>query len=115
LAENGSSKIEKVVKILFDVENELGDIKANIEQKKKEMREFAIKSSEKARNQVLEEATATNKKELDKIISTTEAEAVSILTKSEKNVDDLKKKIDVKFQEALNHVINRVLGEKTET
>ncbi len=114
LSEHGSSQIEKVVNILLDVEGSLDEVKAGIEQKKHELRELAREAAEKARDQVIKEVTESMQKALDETRSEAEAEAEKILTKSEQSIKELKKKIDERFQDALDLVSKRVLGEEGE-
>ncbi len=113
MSEHGGSEIEKVVNILLDVEKSLDEIKVDIDQKKLELRELARNEVEKARDQVMAEVEVNMQKALDEARAKAEADAENILANREESIKELKKKIDKRFQEAVDLVFMRVLDEES--
>jgi len=110
LAEHGGSEIERIVKILSDMEMKLDEVKAGIGQKKRELREIMREEVEKAKDEVLKDASGLLQKALDEAKSSAEDEVAKILAKSDGEIKELKDKIEKKFEDALELVLKSIMG-----
>jgi vacuolar-type H+-ATPase subunit H len=111
LSETGGGAIEKVMNILLEVEAALEEMKVSVDQKKQELRDIAKVAGERAGQEVINEISSGMEKELDEARNKANMEAQSILKNNEKNVKQLRKNIDDKFQAAVELVIRRVVGD----
>ena len=111
LSDNSGLEIENVVNILADVEKEIDTIKLGIDQKKLEFLEVAKEAAEKAKENIMIEVAKSKQKSLEDTKNNIEDEANKILLKSEKSIKDLQKRIDEKFQDALEQISKKIIGE----
>ena len=111
LSDNSGTEIEKVVNILLDVEKKIDSIKLGMDQKKQELLDVSKEAAEKAKEEALIDITKSRKKALDEIQNNAEKDANKILQKNNESIKDLQKRVDEKFQDALEKVSNKVLGE----
>ncbi|HEY4699509.1 MAG TPA: hypothetical protein VIH27_03960, partial [Nitrososphaerales archaeon] len=90
----------------------LEDIKASVEQRKHQMREIASEQVEIIQIKILIESDEETRIFLEKTKSHAEIEASNIMVKSEDATKDFtKKKIEERFDEAVNLVCKKVMGD----
>jgi len=112
LSEHSGSEIKNVLSILHRVESNLDDIKASVEQRKHQMREIASEQVEIIQTKILIELDKETRIFLEETKSRAEAEADKIMVKSEDATNDFtKKKIEERFDEAVNLVCKKVMGD----
>lgn len=97
--------------ILLEVEAALEEMKTKVDQKKQELRDIARVAGERASQEVINELTSSMEKELDNARNKANEEAQRILKNNERNIEQLRKKINDEFQTAVDLVTKRVLGE----
>ena len=103
--------MENVVKILLDVEKKLDDIQLEMDKKKHEFLDLDKEASKNIKNEVIIDVNNSKQKALEDTKNKSEKEAKKILLKSEKNLKELQKIIDNKFQDELEKVIKKVIGD----
>ena len=104
------SRIREVISALQEFEGELDAIRNGAEELKRELISFARSEAEKMKETSIAGAAERTESELEKIRRDAEEEARKIVGQSEKGVKALKGRIDKAFDDAVQRVLQSLLG-----
>ncbi len=109
MSEVAVSRVEEIIKSLSELENNIDSLDEKVKGSGKELQSKCLNEIEKLREKVVRMAT----KEAESIISVAREDAnkesKKIQSEGEKKIGETKKKIDNKFDEAVDDVVSFVL------
>lgn len=105
------SLIESTVKALIEFESELDKMKAEALEVNKKMVKDAVGLAESAKSEAISKANQQVAERLAKARAEGEDEAESIRNREESSLKNFKASISLRKAEAIEEVVNRLLGE----
>ncbi len=108
---SSSSKIEVVITSLSDMEKELDSIKLQANDAKREMISMARKEAILLKEKLVQDATKKMEQKVDVAVKENEKEAEKSISKAEDDIRVLKKKMDSRFDHAVDSVLKALIAE----
>ena len=109
MSEVAISNVEGIIKTLSELEDNIDSLNARVEEMKKKMHARCENEIEKSRERVVEMATKESESIISQARDTANQEAKKILSEGEKNLVEIRKKIDTKFDEAVEYAVSSIL------
>ncbi len=108
---SSSSKIEVVITSLSDMEKELDSIKLQANDAKREMISMARKEAILLKEKLVQDATKKMEQKVAVAVKENEKEAEKSISKAEDDIRVLKKKMDSRFDHAVDSVLKALIAE----
>ncbi|MEE9284033.1 MAG: hypothetical protein V3U49_08190 [Nitrososphaerales archaeon] len=108
---SSSSKIEVVITSLSDMEKELDSIKVQANDAKREMISMARKEAILLKEKLVQDATKKMEQKVAVAVKENEKEAEKSISKAEDDIRVLKKKMDSRFDHAVDSVLKALIAE----
>ncbi len=108
---SSSSKIEVVITSLSDMEKELDSIKLQVNDAKREMISMARKEAILLKEKLVQDATKKMEQKVAVAVKENEKEAEKSISKAEDDIRVLKKKMDSRFDHAVDSVLKALIAE----
>ena len=108
---SSSSKIEVVITSLSDMEKELDSIKVQANDAKREMISMARKEAILLKEKLVQDATRKMEQKVAVAVKENEKEAEKSISKAEDDIRVLKKKMDSRFDHAVDSVLKALIAE----
>jgi len=108
---SSSSKIEVVITSLSDMEKELDSIKLQANDAKREMISMARKEAILLKEKLVQDATRKMEQKVAVAVKENEKEAEKSISKAEDDIRVLKKKMDSRFDHAVDSVLKALIAE----
>ena len=108
---SSSSKIEVVITSLSDMEKELDSIKLQANDAKREMISMARKEAILLKEKLVQDATKKMEQKVAVAVKENEKEAEKSISKAEDDILVLKKKMDSRFDHAVDSVLKALIAE----
>jgi len=103
-----ASKIQNAITVLSEMETRLDDLTSQVADLKRKLLNFAETESEKAKAEVIEQASKEAQDALDLARDSAQKEASSIVAKGTADTNELRAKITGKVSEAVNIIVSSV-------
>lgn len=103
------SNVEGIIKTLSELEDNIDSLNGKVEEMKKKLHAKCENEIEKLREKVVEMATNESESIISQTRNTANQEAKKTLSGAEKNLAEIRKKIDTKFDEAVEHAVSSIL------
>jgi len=106
--DKNAARIQTAIAALAEMEKQLDDLSSQVSDMKRKLQQFAESESDRAKNEIIEQAKKEAEQRLASVRSAANDEAQKIIEKGESDTESLRARVSSRLPEAVNVIVKAV-------